>query len=93
MIREHPSCKAHFEKIVKYRGDDEALVVQKKGVKGVKIILIDERYLFLSTTNTHEDEFLNRVISGGFFFEDIEKIYTNEFKKFFNRRSERVVIN
>lgn len=92
-IKEHPVYQEHFEKINTNRENDEPLIVQKNGIGNTKIILIDGRYLFLSTSHHSDDDQLNRIIRGGFFFDDVAGIYTSKFKRFFNKRGDRLVVN
>lgn len=73
----------HFESIIKYR-KKSLLVLRGGGQKGIHILVIDYKYLFLVFEEHYKGELLWDVLEGGFFFEDYGKNITTHFYKCFD---------
>ena len=92
-IKGLPTYNDHFNKIFEHRENEEALILDKNGEKGISILLIDERFIILILKREYKHPVLNKILRGGFFLEDIEKGLTAQFKDFFEGKKNRIVID
>lgn len=83
----------HFNKISELRKNEEALLIDKNGEKGISILMIDERYLFIIIKKEYKHPLLTNILEGGFFFEDVARKLTERFTKFFEAKSNRIVFD
>jgi len=83
LINESPTYIEHFKCLNRYR--ESSLLEFENGPRGVSILLIDERFLFLKIKPEYEHEFFNHILTGGLFFDDFSSNLVNNFKDCFER--------
>lgn len=82
-LKKLTAYREHFENIINYRRKS-LLVLRNGGQKGIHIMVIDYKYLFLVFEEHYKGEVLWDVLEGGFFFEDYGKNITTHFYKCFD---------
>lgn len=80
-IIEFEPYKDHFNIINRFR--KKALIALPDGPRGISILFIDDRFLFLIIAKDYNEKLLSDSLEGGFFFENLSQNLITRFKKCF----------
>jgi len=80
-IKELEPYEDHFNMINKFR--EKSLIAMPDGPRGISILFIDDRFLFLIITKDYKEKILSDLLTGGFFFDNLSKNLAQRFKECF----------
>lgn len=80
-LKEFEPYEEHFNIINKFR--EKSLIASPDGPRGISILFIDDRFLFLIITKDYKEKILSDLLTGGFFFDNLSKNLVQRFQECF----------